>query len=200
MVEAAERLPWLQHGCQRKAVADALVKPMTSFEIWKRAKPDAEKMELRDVWHLLKEMQQHGDVTCLTGASGNGAVYYWTDAGRERVAQELNRTLLPIPLGISWDRYSFVMRGAVRRAVVKELARPIYNFQIEVTATNLRRQMLDSFPLSLHGLLRTLKHLHEHGIIAAHISKSGRRTYVLTSHGRKIAELLHTESFVSNPF
>jgi Fe2+ or Zn2+ uptake regulation protein len=200
VVEAAERLPWWQRGCQRKAVAEALVKPMTAWEIWAQAKTKASKIQVRDVWHLLREFEAHGDVKCLSGTNGNGAVYYWTETGRKRVGQKLNRTLLPAPSEFPWSAYSFVMRGAVRRALVKEMSRPAYAFAAEVTASWLRKQVRATLPLTLNALLRTLKQLQQAGVIAATVTPRERRAYHLTKIGQRIAELLKTESFVGHAF
>ena len=55
---------WLNRGRQRQAVALAMRKPMTSKEICATARVRTPRLQLRDVWHLLKEMQARGLVIC----------------------------------------------------------------------------------------------------------------------------------------
>lgn len=200
MEEAAERLPWLTRGRQRRAVANALRKPMRAGEIWLHARAHAADIQLRDVWRLLNHLQERELVTCLTDDRGNGALYYWTEYGRRILNATLSLSLAPLPSAFSWNQCAFVMRGAVRRAVVKELSRPVYAMASGKTASELRKRMLDTFPVSLNALLRTLNELRGEKIVQSNLNDCGKRTYKLTASGRKIAELLNTDSFVCNAF
>jgi hypothetical protein len=51
-------VPWLKRGTQRAAVAQALRKPMTGTEICTAAQSFNPRIKLRDVWYLLREMQE----------------------------------------------------------------------------------------------------------------------------------------------
>jgi len=51
-------VPWLQRGTQRAAVAQALREPRTGTEICAATRELSPRIQLRDVWHLLRQMQE----------------------------------------------------------------------------------------------------------------------------------------------
>src|SRR5262245_25844690 len=78
-------VPWLKRGRQRAAVAQALRKPMTSTEICAAARALNPRIQLRDVWHLLRQMQQRGLVHCMNQRLITGRLYALTERGRDEV-------------------------------------------------------------------------------------------------------------------
>jgi hypothetical protein len=50
----------LLSGRQKAAVASAMMKPMTTNELWKAAKNECPKIQLRDVWRIIRSFIDDG--------------------------------------------------------------------------------------------------------------------------------------------
>lgn len=86
MDQVSELGAWLRQGCQRHAVARVLRKPMTPNEIWQAARGFAPRIQLRDVWFLLRQMQASGLIRCLNPNAITGKLFVYSDLGREVAA------------------------------------------------------------------------------------------------------------------
>ena len=63
---------WIQNGRQRSTVAQVLRKPMTPTEILNAARQTNPRIQLRDIWFLMRQFQQHRFVRCLNPKSVTG--------------------------------------------------------------------------------------------------------------------------------
>jgi len=77
---------WLQRGRQRAAVAGSLRKPMTASEICRAARQTNPHVQLRDIWLIMRQLEEKKLVVCLNPRQTNGKLYSLTDHGREVVA------------------------------------------------------------------------------------------------------------------
>src|SRR5437016_6174564 len=102
---------WLKSGRQRSAVGHVLRRPMTPSEIWHAAQAIAPRIQLRDVWFILRQFQQRGLVACFNPKEITGKVYYWATTGKN---------VFP---DINWHHYAQIARGRNRRLVLLQLAR-----------------------------------------------------------------------------
>lgn len=175
MVQLESDSNWLKCGRQRAAVAQVLRRPMTPSEIWRAAQSIAPRIQLRDVWFILRQMEQRKLVTCFNPKEFTGKVYYWT-APTESGGPAVN-----------WHQYAGVVRGKNRRLVLWELAR-----RDEQPASRIRRAVNERNPVSLNAVIRALKDLSSLRLIevAGEGDKRGQKIYRLTAAGRRIAELL----------
>ena len=175
MVQLGSDSNWLKHGRQRSAVAQVLRRPMTPLEIWRAAQTIAPRIQLRDVWFILRQMEQHKLVTCFNPKELTGKVYYWSAASE------------PVLRAVNWHRYACVVRGKNRRMVLLELAR-----RDGLPASRIRRAMTERHPVSLNSVIRALKDLCVLRLVevAGEGEKRGQKVYRLTVGGRRIAELL----------
>jgi Fe2+ or Zn2+ uptake regulation protein len=73
-------------GDQKKALLEALRKPMTGSELLAAMHKDCPKTQLRDIWRLLKKLGARGLVHCLAPNEGNGRLYFFTEKGRRSEA------------------------------------------------------------------------------------------------------------------
>ena len=175
MVQLESDSNWLKCGNQRAAVAAALTRPMTSSEIWRAAQKIAPRIQLRDVWFLLRQMQQRGLVTCYNPRELNGKVYYW----QKPEVSASSRTC--------WRRYAYVIRARVRRVLLLELVKHPHQ-----PASQLRRAVNQRTAVSLNAVIRGLHDLQDHKLIerSGEGYKRGQKLYRPTHMGRHIADLL----------
>jgi Fe2+ or Zn2+ uptake regulation protein len=179
MVQLESDSNWLKRGRQRCAVAQVLRRPMTPSEIWRAAQGLAPRIQLRDVWFILQQMQQRRLVTCFNPKELTGKVYYWT---KVRDSPTHN-----------WGNYAFVVRAKVRRLVLTQLAR-----RPSQPATLIRRAINERQPVTLNAVIRALRNLHRRKLVrvVGEGAKRGQKLYRLTQTGENIAGLLalRTES------
>src|SRR3989442_8248237 len=114
---------WLQRGRQRSAVVLALHKPMTSSEICAAARRINPRVQLRDVWFIIRQLMQRKFVHCLNPRRTNGQLFYLTDQGRDAVAAAFGRRCDPLPQNVNWRKYGDVVRGNTPRLVLEGLGR-----------------------------------------------------------------------------
>jgi DNA-binding PadR family transcriptional regulator len=173
MVQLASDSNWLKRGRWRAAVAEVLRRPMTPSEIWRAARTLAPRMQLRDVWFILRQLEQRQLVTCFNPKDRTAKVYYWS-----------TRPTVPT---LNWHGYAFVMRAKVRRHVLTHLAH-----RADQPATQIRRLVNARYPVSLNAIIRALRDLRTHQLITivGDGEKRGQKIYRLTAAGRQIAEQL----------
>ena len=183
---------WIKRGKQRQAVALALRKPMTSKEICVTARTRSPRLQLRDVWHLLGEMQARGLVNCHNPRLVTGRLYELTVRGRAAVAVGF-AVDVPLPKGnIDWRKYSWVVRAKVRRVTLVGLAGLEKRIRRSQTATAIRKHVRTEHPVGLNPVVRALKDLLHLGLIreAGLTTKRCRKLYLLTPAGRRVVEQL----------
>lgn len=189
MSELSEKARWLKRGRQRQAIARVLRQPLTASQLWQLARTHAPKLQLRDVWFLLRQMQAQGLVQCLNPSLLNGKVFYWTETGRECVAAALGQPVDMLPSNLNWRCVGKVTRAKVRRAVLEEFGRSTPPGRC---ISEIRRQLLDRHPMELNRTIRAVKELSAIKLVRSkgHAEKPRRKLYELTPAGRRVVKAL----------
>jgi len=181
---------WLKRGRQRRAVAQVLRRPLTVSQIRKEAVAFAPKIQLRDVWFILRQLEARGLVQCFNPTLLNGKLFFWTEAGQAVAGSAFGyRIDSPTVTDLDWNSYGRVVRAPVRRTVLEEISRLP---QAGKCIAEIRRQLRDKKPMQLSRTIRAVKELSGMKLIrqAGHTSKPKRKLYELTPAGRTIAEAL----------
>jgi Fe2+ or Zn2+ uptake regulation protein len=188
---------WLRRGRQRRAVAKALNKPLTQVELWDLARKDAPNIQLRDVWAILNDYKERGLAYCLNPTVTIGKLHFWTTAGCNVVKRTFEKVIAQVPAGIDWERYSFVARAPLRREVLaelrKDLGRPPFR-----TATQIRKNLRDRYPVGVNSILRAVRELLDRGLIEQQVI-DGRKVYGLSPAGLLIHNALNSERCERSP-
>ena len=160
---------------------------MTSLEILNAAKPLSPRLQLRDVWHLMRQFEQEGLAACLNPMEKTGRLYHLTDFGREIVAGALGINVDALPTDIDWQIYSRIVRAKIRKWVLCELGEPRWDGKPGLTATELRKGLLKKHPLALNPTIRALQELYadELAEIIGTTKKRGQKIYRLTRIGER---------------
>ena len=183
---------WLKRGRQRAAVAQALRKPMTGARICSTARTLAPLIRLRDVWHLLKQMQQRELVFCLTPRLVTGRLYSLNAKGRSAAYHAFGISISEPPSNIDWRKYSQVVRAAVRRYTLIGLGQIEKNTGQAQTATAVRKCVRTEHGVGLNPVIRALKDLMKAGLLHQDGFTAQRccKLYRLTPAGKRILEQL----------
>jgi len=184
---------WLQRGRQRAAVAQVLRKPMTATEIWMAARVLNPRIQLRDIWHLLKQMQDRKLVRCRNPRLITGRLYEWTERGQEAAASACGSTFTPASAQIDMRKYSWVVRAKIRRLTLGALADLENKLGEPQTATAIRKHLRSEYAVGLNPVLRALKDLVKLGLVrpAGVTEERCCKLYHLTPAGRRILEQLN---------
>ncbi len=165
---------------------------MTGTQIFEQASSLAPRIQLRDIWFVLKQFGERNLAYCLTPRLVTGRLYFLTRAGREAVKHLLGREVPEPTLGIDWKKYAQVVRGRVRRLILEEVAQPVWHGNEGRTANEIRKRLLERHPVGLNATMRALTELRRLQLTRGklHPEKPRSRLYVLTPMGRRIvAEL-----------
>jgi len=148
---------------------------MTPSEIWRAAQVIAPRIQLRDVWLILRQMEQHHLLTCFNPKELTAKVYFWTDS---RVTFLSER---------DWRNYAYVIRAKIRRYVLLQLAD-----RGDQAASHIRYWVNQRHPVSLNAVIRALRDLHLRKLVrvSGEGEKRRQKVYQLTAAGRRIAEFL----------
>jgi DNA-binding PadR family transcriptional regulator len=156
---------WLKRGRQRAAVAQALKKPMTASEICAAARQRAPRLQLRDVWLLMRQMGERGLAMPLNERSNNGRLYALTDQGREAVTLAFHVSISALAATVDWRLYSWVVRSRLRRRVLQGLAQ-LENLHLEPqTGSGIRKFIRSSHPVALTHVLQAVRELADKKLI-----------------------------------
>ncbi len=164
-------------GKQRIAVYTALEKPASGRQILEKAKKIAPSMTYQDLRHILRDFEKKGLAVCLTPEYQIGRLYV--------LASIANETL------ISDDQLKLcaqVGRAKTRLAVLKEVARERFHGQQPLTATEIKQQMSERYPLGLNHVASALKFLTKHRLVetAGYTDKRQLNIYRITDLGEMI--------------
>ena len=183
---------WLKRGKQRAAVARVLRKPMTAVEICDAARQWAPRLQLRDVWFLMRQMADKGLALPLNERSNNGRLYALTDAGRRAVAAAFDISISPRSPSINWRIYSWVVRARIRKQVLLGMAQWEAHNHDGVTASQLRKFLLADHPLALNPTIRAVRELAAKDLLTwvGTTKVRGCKLYRLSPTGRHIVEQL----------
>jgi Fe2+ or Zn2+ uptake regulation protein len=181
-------VPWLQRGRQRAAVAQALRKPMTATEICSAARTMNPRIQLRDVWHLLRQMQDRELVDCINPRLVTGRLFVLTMRGRYDVHAAFGTVVPTPPSNIDWRKYSWVVRAKIRRLVLTGVGQLETRTNAPQTATAIRKYLRTDHAVGLNPVLRALKDLLKLGMVqqAGVTDERACKLYRLTRMGRRI--------------
>lgn len=182
---------WLRRGRQRAAIAQVLKKPMTATELCQAGHPLNPRVQLRDIWFLMKQFAERGLALSLTPRQKTGRLFCLTDHGRRVVARGFGIRVQPIAQRVNWKKYSLVARARIRKLTLLVLAKLTEGLATMVSATEVRKTLREEYPVGLNPVIRALKELRSLGLVVAAGTKSGNRNaYRLTSAGRRIVTQL----------
>ena len=187
-----EHSDWLKRGKQRAAIARVLRKPMTASEICAAAREYAPRLQLRDVWFLMRQLAERGLARPLNERSNNGRLYGLTDWGAQAVATAFGLDVSPVSASLDWRRYSWVVRARVRKRVLVGLAQLETRSPAGHTASSLRRFIRPDYPVGLNPVLRAVRELADKQLIACVGTTKLRscKLYRLMPSGRAIVRQL----------
>jgi len=183
---------WLQNGSQRAAVARVLRKPMTAVEICEAARQWAPRLQLRDVWFLLRQMQDKGLALPLTGRCNYGRLHALTDAGRRAVQTAFGVSIASPSKSVDWKLYSWVVRSRNRKRVLLGMARVEAHSSDGLTASQIRNQIHAQYPVGLNHVLQAVRELAGKKLITCVGTARGRvgKLYRLGKSGNEIVREL----------
>jgi len=183
-------VPWLKRGSQRAAVAQALCKPMTGMEICTVARTINPRIQLRDVWHLLRQMQDREMVYCINPRLVTGRLFAMTERGRDEVHAAFGIIVGIPPAGLDWRKYSWVVRAKIRRLTLAALGQLESRTSTPQTATAIRKFLRTEHTVGLNPVMRAIKDLVKLGLVQQDGVTDERscKLYRLTKMGRRILD------------
>ena len=176
---------------QKKALVEALQKPMTGTELLTAMRPKCPSVQLRDIWRLLKNMGQRQLTYCLTPGEVTGRMYFFTEKGRRYARQTFKVSVSPLPRLVNWKKYSQVVRGRARKAVLIEMGKP-WKGELTKTITTVRKLLAGEHPLTLGAAMRAMHELEALNLInCVGVSRErSRPLFQLTTGGKRIVNQL----------
>ena len=165
---------------------------MTGTKICAAARTLAPHIQLRDVSHLLREMQQRDLVLCLTPRLVTGRLYCLSAKGRAAVQSAFGSSIVELPSNIDWRRYSWVVRAKIRRLTLIGLGQLEDKAGEPQTATAVRKHLIPEHAVWLNPVIRSLKDLLRLGLVQrAGVTKKRCCTlYIVTPAGKRILDQL----------
>lgn len=171
-------------GKQRIAVSEALRIPRTGKQILELAKQSALTITYQDLRHILRKFQDEGVAVCLNPENQTGRLYVLTSECNQH---QLSASELELQAKLR--------RAKARLAVLQEIGRD-HTFDTKLlTATQIRKNLLDNYPMGLNHILSTLKFLLTHQLIeiTAHTDKRNLPIYKLTESGKCVMKKMPME-------
>lgn len=161
-------------GKQRAAVYTVLETPASGRQILEKARKIAPAMTYQDLRHILRDFEKKGVAVCLTPEYQTGRIYVLASEAKETLMSDEQLRLC-----------AQVGRAKTRLVVLKEVARNRLSSQNPLTATEIKRQLRERYPLGLNHVTAALKFLREHRLIetVGHTDKRQMNIYRITDLG-----------------
>ncbi len=169
---------WVRRGRQKAAVARALVRPVTATEILKAARTLAPRLQLRDVWFILKQFRERGLVSCFNPGEVTGKVHGLTSKGKRVLRTAFPDISFHDEQTLDWRLHGWLMRGKLRRLILETLTQAAAS----LTATEIRKRINPKHGLSLNTVLRVLVELELQKLLRSGM-QGRRKTYALARSG-----------------
>lgn len=199
---------------QKTALLETLQKPMTGTDLLAAMCRKCPRVQLRDIWRLLKNLERREWVYCLTPDEVTGRLYFFTEKGRRVMRRDFNTQVKPLPPLVNWKKYAWVTRGQARKAVLLATGwfPPSQEKPEPKTISQIRKQLIQIHPLGLGGAIRAMHELADMKLVqrVGVTRKRGNALYLPTLAGRRIIEQSKelaarpegtaSESIGSNPF
>lgn len=177
---------WVKRGRQRSAVAAVLRKPMTTGEICRAARSLSPRIQLRDIWLILRDMARRRIVMCLNPRYATGKLYTLTERGRNAAHACFGADVHQPRRDIDWRKYAQIARAATRKTVLLELN--TLTLRGPVTATTVKKSLHGKHPIGLNATIRALRELCRLGVVSSIEDPTGvHRRYQITTSGQRIA-------------
>lgn len=134
-------------------------------------------MTYQDLRHILRNFQDNGIAVCLNPENQTGRIY--------ALASVTGGTTIPRD---QLDLCARIGRGKTRLAVLAEVSKDRMPGQNPLTATEIKRQLRERYPLSLNHVIAALKFLGSHRLVetAGLTDKRKLKTYRATALGKTI--------------
>ena len=164
-------------GKQRIAVYNALKNPASGRQVLEKARAVAPSMTYQDLRHILRDFEKKGIAVCLNPECQTGRLYVQTSTLHEMLISS-----------VQVDLCAKIGRAKTRLAVLEEVANKRTRGQHPLTATEIRKQLNERYPLSLNHVIAALKFLREHRLVEI-IDLTNRRNlkiYQITPLGKTI--------------
>jgi hypothetical protein len=183
---------WLNRGKQRAAVARSLIKPMTAKELCERARRFTPRIQLRDVWHLMNELQARGLAFRRNPRLVTGRLYELTPRGMDAVEIAFGEQVDAPLQNVDWRKYSHVARAKIRRITLIGLGELEVKTPQGETATGLRKHLIARYPVGLNPVIRAIRDLRALGLVKETGVTEVRccKQYQLTPAGARIVAQL----------
>ena len=164
---------------------------MTATELCDASRPLNPRIQLRDVWILMRQFEERKLTRCLNRRQKTGKLYCLTDHGRQVVREAFGVAIKPVARGVNWNKYSQVARAKIRKLVLLAIAKWTAQKGAPVSASEIRRSNRIECPVGLNPVIRAIKDLRSLGLIAAGPQSKDRRTsYSVTQGGKRIVAQL----------
>jgi len=168
-------------GKQRTAVYNALGHPATGRQILESAKKVSPSMTYQDLRHILRDFEQKEIAVCLNPNCQTGRFYVLT-VFAEKTPHASYKMELSAKVG----------RAKTRLAVLQEVAKERIFETHPLTATQIKKNMRESYSLGLNHVLTALKFLESHSLVdvAGYTAKRELKIYRITDLGKDILNQL----------
>jgi DNA-binding PadR family transcriptional regulator len=165
---------------------------MTATEICSAARMINPHVQLRDIWYLLKEMQNRKLVLCRNPRLVTGRLYELTTRGQQAVASAFSISIAPVSQPLDWRKYSWVVRAKIRRLTLVGLEHLQEKSGTPQTATGIRKHLRSEHAVALNPVVKALKELLRLGLVQeAGVTKQRCcKLYRVTPAGKRIIEQL----------
>lgn len=184
---------WLTRGNQRRAVVASLHGVMTGTQLWQAGRDHAPKLTLRDTRAILRQLEARGLVQCLNPSAPCGRLFVSTQDGQvafDGLGADVPLRTLSLPADIEPSLVSYLLRGNVRHAVFRVVAKDDFSTQREWSASTIKRALRETCPVTLNQTSRALHDLRRTGLILPAQTDSRLRTYALTPPGVRLAQVM----------
>ncbi|MBE0542236.1 MAG: hypothetical protein IH623_12685 [Verrucomicrobia bacterium] len=166
---------------------------MTGTEICTTARAINPHIQLRDVWHLLQQMQERELVYCINPRLVTGRLYTLTERGRDEVHAAFGIVVPNPPANLDWRKYSWVVRARIRRLTLTAVGHLEARNHAPQTATAIRKHLRTDHAVGLNPVIRAVKELVKLGLVqpAGVTEARACKLYRLTGMGRRILDQLN---------
>ena len=172
----------LIRGKQRIAVYQATALPRTGKQILELTHAITPRMTYQDLRHILRSFSELGLVQCLNPDAQTGRLY-------QRINAPQNPETSPEVINL----VATLSRSKLRLAVLREIARERLSERNPLTATVIRKRLLESYPMGLNHTLSALSFLESHKLIEAidYTEKRASKIYNITELGHNVLAHIH---------
>ena len=192
IVVMGKDIKWISRGNQKKAVLQAISKPMMPSQILREAKKLNRKISFADLSNLMREFAERGIVECLTPRQLTGRIYYFTDYGRQLAWCPFALRIPPLDKEFNWNKYALVVAGKTRKLILKELFFLKSYYENGITLAAIRKKLSRIYPITLSQTYSAMSYLLKARLvrIAGYAKLRNSKLYKLTPEGRRICKFM----------